>query len=371
MSVAISRWFVVLAAVALLGVPARAENVAKKFRVGLSVGGLNAIDEINSDSANVLTLIDRQSREVVDEFTDPRNDSAAFGSLEIRPGTVATLSAQYAVTKLFVLEGSIGYQKTDVGNIEVQAQFDGVEVPMTQPFAFAEFRVPAGELTRVPLQVTAMVRLRPKSNINPYFGVGLGYSFIGFTPSDEFDQLSLNMDRSQGARMRLGSSFDGTPSLETVESAHDLTGASVTAKDTFEWHGVAGLEWTVRKKLAIYFDFRYIGSSRSLEIGFNGSDSLGLSVPQLVDFNDSPTATQEYGAFLIPQGFGLIDGGSLRFQPDPLDPNTTVPCPAGMESQCRFLPIPDGQLDSGRYYVQGGRVEYSALSYQVGARWTF
>ncbi len=93
-----------------LFLPARAEDVEKKFRIGLGVGFLNAQSSISSDSANTLTLVDA-GLEPVDFFRDPRNDSAAFGNLDIKSGALGTVFGQYAVNKIFLIELSVGYQK--------------------------------------------------------------------------------------------------------------------------------------------------------------------------------------------------------------------------------------------------------------------
>ena len=56
-----------------------------------------------------------------------------------------------------------------------------------------------GELERVPIQITALARFRPRASFNPYFGAGIGYSILGFDPDPAFDELSLNMDQSTRA----------------------------------------------------------------------------------------------------------------------------------------------------------------------------
>ena len=64
--------------------PALAEDVEKKLRVSLALGGYNSLDETQSNSANTLAVIDRVKfnegkRELVDFYADPRDDNAAFG----------------------------------------------------------------------------------------------------------------------------------------------------------------------------------------------------------------------------------------------------------------------------------------------------
>jgi len=113
---------------------AQADDVSKKWRVGLAVGGYNAQDEIESASANEMFTINPCARTltcpsgaelVIRAFRDPRNDSQVFGNLDVNPAMLGTLSVQYGVNKIFVVEGSVGYQKGDVGDVEVAAQLPG------------------------------------------------------------------------------------------------------------------------------------------------------------------------------------------------------------------------------------------------------
>ena len=120
----------------------------------------------------------------------------------------------------------------DVGDIEMQAQFVGVDIPETESFQFSIFRVQAGELERVPIQLSAFARFRPRASFNPYVGGGVGYTIIGFEPSEEFNALSRNLDASRGGfaagrpvRKR-PRSFLTSPSFWTSLSSGLSSGAS-------------------------------------------------------------------------------------------------------------------------------------------------
>ena len=187
-------------------------------------GAMNASDTIESDAGNRMGVFNRDL-EFVDLFQDPRDDSAVFGNLDMQSGPIATISAQYAVTKIFLIEASVGYQVSDLGDVEVSAQFENARTPIEEiNFAFETFRINAGEITRVPIQLTALARLRPRAKFNPYFGAGLGYAVQGYDPSDEFNQLSVNMDRSLGRAQRLTSSFGGDASLLSLLEVERMTG---------------------------------------------------------------------------------------------------------------------------------------------------
>jgi outer membrane protein W len=356
------------------------------------LGGWNPQDEIESDAANVLTLRDRDTLEFTGFYEDPRDDSSAFGNLDVQSGSLGTIGVQYAVNKILVLEGSVGYTKSDIGEVEVQVQFVGNQPPIQEvSFNFDTFRVPVGELERIPIQLTAMARLRPRAKFNPYFGAGIGYAIHGFTASDEFNELSLNMDASLGAQLLISDSLFSNPSLSTPQTApQDLTGATVDVRDTFEWHLVAGAELTIKRKWALLLDLRWIDSSRTVSVGFNGGTSLGVSVPQLEDFDDSEIGISPlFGPVQIIQG-GLIDGGQLLWLrqegtstgttcDNPSDPNQRLICefswvPTDELATNPRIPAgftPDGEPDAGAYYVQGGSVSYDGFSLQIGFRYTF
>jgi hypothetical protein len=386
-------WIRLIGLTLLLGcfvVPVQAEDVEKKFRIGLGFGFLNVQDEIASDSANALNLVD-SLQSPVDFYRDPRNDSAAFGNLEIKPGGIASLFAQYAVTKTFLVEASVGYQRTSVGDVEVQAQFEGIEIPDIQRFDFAIYRYEVGEIEQIPLQLTFLSRFRPRAKLNPYLGAGFGYTFVGFEPSDEFNQLSVNMDGSQGAHWRISSAFFGNETLApTTDPIHDLDGATVEFSGTWEGHVVGGLELSFKRKWVVFLDARYTFASRNAAVNFDGGGDLGNSVPLLTDFCANPPGTVPpggdldtvcpgsdagaaainglYGPMRVTFG-GLVDGG--RLVPNPGAPPGTDCSDPIDQGDCVFVLEPDGELDRGFYYAQGGSFKYDAFSLQLGVRYSF
>jgi len=362
----IGRGLVPLLVLLVVAGGVRAEEVEKRFRFGFAAGGFNNSSDVPSDAANTLIVL-APDDSLVDIYNDPRDDGAVFGTLGIEAAPIGTLYGQYAVNRFVVLEASIGYEKHDVGDIEVQAWFNGdTDFPDVQDFNFHTFNLKAGTMEQIPLQFTALVRFRPKANFNPYVGAGVGYNFVGFTPSDELDQLSRNMDLSVGQQERVSSSFTTNPGIAPIGPPMDLTGATVDARDSFEWHLAGGAELTVARKWALFLDVRWTFGSRGLSIGFNGGEDLGIAVPNFTDYEGTELTTQDFGPVLITSG-GLIDGGYLG---DPFDPS--VNCGGAIPPQsCIFIREPDGQLDKGHYYVQGGTIDYGGVGLQFGVRYTF
>lgn len=339
---------------ALLG-SVRAEEVEKKFRVGLSLGTGGSRGSVESDSANTLTIVNQQGA-VTDFIRDPRNDSAALGALKIEPSWRATVSAQYAFTRHFVLEGSVGYQRGDVANVELQAQFPNQTIPTNQSFDFQVYNFRAGTIQQIPVQVTAMARFRPKAMFNPYFGAGLGYIFVSFDPSSQLDEISTNMSRSEGAIATLLSN-QGVQSLLAPTIFQDLTGASISAPSTWEWHLAGGFELSFKKHWAFVADLRYVVAQKEFQIGFDGSSALGVSVPRGVQFEGQ---TGTYGPMFVAVG-GLVDVGR----------NVQTYNPDTQLVETKWVFEPDGVPDPGYYYVQGGTLKYDGTVVQVGFKYTF
>jgi len=363
------RQFVLVALLAgVAALPVAAEDIEKKFRLGVSVGFFNPQDSVKSDAGNTLTLVDDEL--IFSGFyIDPRNDSAVFGALDLQPAFSGTSYGQYAVTPIFIIEASVGYAEQDMGEVELQAQFEQSIIPSFQPFLFEVFRIPIGEVERIPVQLTALARFRPRSSFNPYVGAGIGYTYNGFSVSPEFNALSVALDGARGGLARVTDATFGNPQFIRPQSSQilDLTGASVQVDDTFEAHLAFGIEYSIKRKWALLLDARWTRSSRAVQVGFNGASNLGVPVPERVDFDDSQFAFIEYGGYHIPNG-GLVDGGML-VPAFGVDPNHD--CVAD-SSQCNFDPTqPDGVPDPGIYYIQGGEFDYGGVSFEVGMRYTF
>lgn len=346
-----------------------AEEVEKRLRIGGSIGYLKAQSSVDSEAANILTLTDYTGA-ITSFYVDPRSDLGSLGKLEIRPALRALVSLQYAINRFFLIEAVAGYQQGPIEDIEVQAQFEGVQIPSDRTSLYGVYRVPAGTMTQIPMQVNALVRFRPKAKLNPYLGIGMGYTFVGFDPSNELDKLSRDMDVSQGRKVRLQPYPGGYDALTDYGS---LTGSSVLAPDYWEWHLDGGFELSFKRKWVVFVDMQYQWATQEFELKFNGQDSLGYGVPSRQALDNSAFASLPYGPVEINEG-GLIDGGRLVPSPDvgPLPPGTTPAqyC-AEQPSNCRFDAVPDGVVDPGYYYVQGGKLNYGGIGILMGVRFTF
>ncbi len=394
----------VLGLVAGLAVTAaRAEDVEGKWRVSLGLGGFNPTDEVPSSAANQLQIQDGNFN-VVGVYEDPRDDSSAFGNLDVQSGRIATLAVQRAVSKIFLVEGSVGYGRNDVGDVELSVQFLGNTPPIEQiPFIFDAFRIQVGEIERIPIQLTALARFRPRARFNPFFGGGIGYEVRGFQPSDEFNALSRNIDRVRGAQYRVTNSVSIAPGLVAQGDSVDLSGATVDVRDSFLWHLVGGAELSFNKRWAVYGEVRWIDASRDVSVGFNGSSELGVSIPQFVDTLDSELGQQFFfgaggGPVLIGSfdgdtgeiGEGVIDAGQIVWVrrenvgaevicDDPTNAQQDATCEFDWVSKAEYATDPrlaqdfqpDGKLDPGFHYAQGGSFSADGFAFSLGVRVTF
>jgi outer membrane protein W len=349
--------------------PARAENLAKKWRVGLALGAYSPQDAVPSDAANVLTIVNDALIPVA-VYTDPRRDSLLFATLEMQSAAAASLSGTYAITKRFAIEGSIGYSKPDVGEAELQVMFDS-DVSSTEFGAnYRTFRIPVGQATVVPLQLAGIVRFRPERRFNPYVGLGVGYQFVSLETSGALDELSGNLVASTGVQAQILPATPGVPPAIFVPTdipPQALEGATVDAPDAFIWHLQVGAEYSWSPDWAVTFDIRHVWAQEELTVGFNGGEDLGISVPHSRVPEDSPLDGGVYGPMQVRTG-GLIDGGSVV--PGPMHPADTD-C-TQMPTLCLFDSTqPDGIADTGLYYINGGAFDYRAFSFTVGVRYTF
>ena len=343
----------------------RAEEVEKKFRLGFSLGGFSTQGQVPSAAANIRTFF-QPNGEVEAFLLDPRNDSAAGNSFGIESQLGGTLSASYSFSRLWYIEASVGYRTGTVGKVMAQAQFVGAPDITNQDFNFAIFNYDGGTMSQVPVELTAGIRFRPKAAFNPYLCAGIGYTFVSYTPSDDINQLSLNLDQSTGGFARISGTAGGE-NLENAANVSNLTGIVVDVPDAPEWHIGGGFEYTVHSKWALFLDARYYTYSGRFGMTVNGTNELGVSVPNDVVYITDPAYLQQFGAVQVTSG-GLIDGGS--FVPD--DPAAPPGYCADHNNQnCSFTGPPDGIPDLGMYYVQAGSIRYNGFSLQLGVKFTF
>jgi outer membrane protein W len=277
-----------------------AEEVEKKWRLGFSLGGYNSSNSVPSGAGNIRTLY-LPNGEIDAFIQDPRNDSGSTATFGIESQWGGTLSASYGFSRLWYIEASVGYRQGTVGNVMAQVQFVGAPPIANQDFNFDIFNYDGGTMEQVPLELTLGIRFRPKAAFNPYLCVGAGYTFNSYSPSDDLNQLSLNLDQSAGGFARL-SGTAGSETLNPATTLSNLTGFKIDVPDAPEWHFGGGFEYTVHSKWALYLDARYYTYSGDFGMTVNGSSELGVTVPNDQIYITDPQVLQQFGAVQITSG---------------------------------------------------------------------
>ncbi|MEW5806742.1 MAG: OmpW family outer membrane protein [Acidobacteriota bacterium] len=316
--------------------PIFAEDIEKKFTLFALLNNYTTSDEINSDASNRAYYIRGGYLEAV--RPDPRPDNASSNSLKIQDAYQMMFGANYGITSWFLIEASIGYSKSDVGDLEVCVRFEDEVDPEAAKLyqdknehLFRLYLLPVGELTRVPIQTSGIIRFRPKSNFNPYIGAGIGFIMVEFDSSSELDQFSSRIDRSIGTFMS---------AYQSEYLNRDLGPVTVEAPDSLEYHVAGGFDYTFKKHWAIFMDAKYVFASKRMSVKVDGVEKFGRGFPNL-EVEDWETVPPIYG-----EPYGISSGGAFDFNGD-------------------------GILDGGMYYVNGGNIKYGGFSLGVGIKYTF
>ena len=335
-------FFVIIILTAVLTAGAFAEDIQKKWRLSFSVDNYTTPDEIRSDADNRAYYID-ETETILQVGVDPRPDVAATNVLQIEDAIQMNVAGSYAFNSWFLLELRAGYSKADIGDIEITAWLANDEEAQQlwdeeNEILMRWYPTPVGKLTRIPIQLSSVIRFRPKSNFNPYMGIGFGYVLTKFESSSEFDEFSEYIDQSVGAfRSAL---YPG--GVIPADKYHDLAPASVHAPNYLEYHILGGLEYTFKKHWAVFIDAQYLIAARDMSIRVDGVEKFGIGFP------DGEVELKE--GVIIPgpfaQPYVILSGGGIDF-----DGN--------------------GKGDPGTYFVNGGRLKYGGFSLGIGIKYTF
>jgi len=322
-----------LAALAILcGVlalqPALAEDTKGKWQFGLGLSYYATTDYIRSNSDVIVTEeVAGQGGEGIPtvKFTDDRPDQNMLNEPSARDNFKWDFSASYGLTRWLALEMAAGYMKTAVGNIEYfttdREKFIGGGTPSGGNNAsvcgpsgnglcfnypgtagtgasdrFNEF-IPVGDLTEIPLQLSALVRFRPESPLDPYIGLGIGYIFTNIETGEEFNDRAsaveaLNITVGFGGEVDIG---DNNRRQETP--GYHPAPLQAEVNDAFEFHAVGGIDYYFNEHMSMYVDARYIWSDAHVDITTDGAHQVRLSAyypGRLQQFTEGSVASPIY-----------------------------------------------------------------------------
>jgi opacity protein-like surface antigen len=294
---------IILGCCLMAGSISRAEDTKGKWQFGFGLSYMSTSDSIrsNADVAIADAALGEQGLPPV-VFVDPRPDDNVLNEPTIEDDFKFDFSASYGLTRWLALEVWASYMQAPVGNIELfyddftNTPGDGTQAQAPQGGTLnecgptgaglcwnysdspAQIRtnsfVPVGEITQIPIHLSALFRFRPESPLDPYLGAGIGYVFVDIESSPEFREVSRTIAARDLTRVCGGevSYCGGTspPGVEVPNAAlatlYDPEALTVEVEDAFEWHLVGGVDYYLNERFSIYFDARYSWANGQVDI---------------------------------------------------------------------------------------------------------
>jgi len=320
------------AATLLLLTSARAEDTKGKWQFGFGISYFTTIDYIrdNSDLAFVTTNNDSGGLPGVGAV-DERPDINILNQPSIQDDFKIDFSGSYGLTRWLALEIAGSYQKSSVGNIEYfvvdntrqplpdasatdvracgsdalhQVLCDNYPPINEQPEKRSNSFVPVGQITKIPIQFSGLIRFRPESPFDPYVGLGVGYTLASLENSRQFNDRAqevstLKVNQAwEGEFTNLVSEANRRPALgQTSFTPGPL---QATVRNSFEWHAVSGVDYYVNDHFSFYVDARYVWTAGQVNI----------------------TADSAHQVL-----FAMVDEGQLLLRKQTSDPESADPTP--------------------------------------------
>ena len=345
--------------VGLSALPSRAEDTKGRWQFGFGLSYYSTIDSIRSNSDIALSsgIVDDQGIPPV-QTVDERPDSNMNNRPSVNDDFKVDFNASYGLTRWLAVELAGGYLKSDIGNIEAYTtdgtiSFSGEGSSSTNALCGenASVRsacysynaqprtnklenafVPVGQITAIPLHLSALVRFRPESPFDPYLGLGVGYIFTDLKTSEEFiargEELSsrgiVSASRGEFTQQTLrkakvtdamGNETTVTvfPDLEVPAPGYQPKPLAAEVRNGFEWHAVGGVDYYMNERFSVFVDARYSWTNVAVDItadGFHqvrlGANDEGRLVLGQVGSAQDPYLWEDNG---VGQGFIAGPGG--------------------------------------------------------------
>ena len=375
---------VVMLLLAVIALPAMAEEVKGKWRFEVHIGGTDPGDSIPSDGGRI-QVVDAEAlngQRKVHYFRDPRPGWMAGNEARISTDTYFEVRASYGIASWknteLVLDMGIGYSTGSIDNIELAYSLDfddpnmrnssyaqvfscetvaawgRTPIPYSNcmPFAQAGYvnerwrgeLISAGDLTLYPVSIGLYARFRPTKTFNPYIGLNVGYMFVDFDPSRHWRDVQDQLDASVVAYVERGTY--GLTSRQLGGEPHDVKRPMIETPSTpyFELRG--GTEWQFNPKAAVFVEMRYSWANKNIDITADGKHRFGTPLAEGRFDGDQSVAGPPGGRPAY-----IISGGRER-EVTRLDGTTW----AG--------PHP------GEYYFHGGTLDYGGWTFTAGIRFS-
>ena len=310
---------------------ARAEDTKGKWQFGFGLSYYSTIDYIRSNADLAVS-----SKGVVDEnglpavqSVDERPDGNITNQPSIKDNFRIDFNASYGLTRWLALEVASSYMKSPVGNIEVYTtnssigfngdgsasdvigcgpvpasggtpdpDFPNAAVPQPcysyspqPPFdVTTNSFVPVGDITEIPVNLSALVRFRPESPFDPYVGLGVGYVMTNLTTSDRFKQVGdfmsqlkvTSASRGEYTLQQIRADASGNPIYPdkvVPDPGYSPKPLAAEVRNSFEWHAIGGVDYYMNDRFSMYVDARYSWNTGAVNITADGFHQVRLASP--------------------------------------------------------------------------------------------
>jgi hypothetical protein len=420
----VSRRVIIGLSAALLGFiltsPVQAEDLKGRWYFGGNLSFLSTTDSVRSNAQIIIGPLGDDgipftgdpneeqgcTTQSAQSFCDPRPDDLLARETTIEETFKYDLTAGYGLTSWLSLQLDASYFKGNVGPVDtfLRDHFP-ISTNPADPTSLNVFKdretvipVQAGELTEMPVSLTAVIRFRKDSPLNPYVGVGAGMIFANLDRSSDVDELNARINDMRIRGVADEFNRDIVPiafaSLKADGNVPFRWPLVVSVDDAFEWHLTAGAEYFFNDKFSLVFDARYTFADQDVHMDLGGEDQIDLVIfsekifrpdGSLQVFAPMGVAPNTLCSDTNYEGLGcdpVQRPVSQRVNPQGKDPNTgTVrfTCPTvadfdkdGHVDQCygtNVAPSTMGFTDPrGDLVVQGGKIGLTAFSIAVGMR---
>ena len=320
----------------LAGSVGLAEDTKDKWQFGFGLSFMSTSDSIRSN-ADVAIAGEEFGEAGLPPviFVDPRPDDNVQNEPTIKDDFKFDFSASYGLTRWLAVEMWVSYFEAPVGNIEVFIDDITVTPGDGTPTLGGAVRacgptgtgtcytypegvpqqvlsntfVPVGELTQIPIQLSALFRFRPESPFDPYIGAGIGYIFTDMKLSSEFQATSQEIAAREvaiacGGEISFCGGNDPATTINGPTDAFRPEALTVEVEDAFEWHLAAGVDYYMNERFSFYVDARYSWADGEVDIKASNFHQVQI------------TATDEGRLFLATQNIwdeavGVSPGNAL------------------------------------------------------------
>lgn len=283
--------------------PLHAEDTKGKWQFGFGLSYMATTDYIRSNSDIAIATSSAGEHEGLPAVTsvDERPDQNMLNEPTVADNFRFDFNASYGVTRWLALELATGYMKSDVGNIEFYFKdqtinytgspaaegpplcgpnrnapcyrygFNAPSSPATNTF------VPVGTITEVPLQLSALVRFRPESPLDPYVGLGIGYLFTDLKKGDEFSNRGQGIADLTVSTEIAGEYTDNSHPTRVSASGFSVGPMNAEVTSDFSWHAVGGVDYFINDHFSVYVDARYTWTDAAVNITIDGAHQVLLA----------------------------------------------------------------------------------------------